>query len=156
MGVIAWLVGRLNLSTNWFVAHCWNGTLTLELSSHFLQIPTMHILEEIAVWLAVHCSVSWLVDVGKQWEGNFTYYHTLSIVQVTLKEEQQGMILDHLTWQVMLVRGKNTSHTPSKAEEQQQCSRSSVCNLNKRSVFSVLSGGALISFFRSFTRSHMI
>ena len=65
--------------------------------------------------------------MGKQL---YIYHALLLIEQVTLKEEQEGMILDHSTW---------------KAEEQQQCSGSSVCNLNKISVCSVLSGSALIS-----------
>ena len=51
--------------------------LTLDLSSFVLEIPNNSYTTLGQFWLAVQHSVkstaSWLVDVGKKWEGNFEH-----------------------------------------------------------------------------------
>ena len=45
------------------------------------KFPMMHIQHSVEIWLAVQHSVkstaSWLVDIGKYWEGNFEHKHAL-------------------------------------------------------------------------------
>ena len=64
---------------------CWHWDYLLL----YWKFPLIDIQHSVKIWLVVQHSVksiaSWLVDIGKQWEGNFDYWHTLFVCVCGLK-----------------------------------------------------------------------